>query len=347
MKAINNFFIRHCFTKTNLASATFLFAFSIFCASSFAQSKSANSKFDFTDAQQTPIGNQNAANKTKSRDTTKNAVQKKLAPALSNKRRAKLMEFVNAHHPEIRPLLNSLRKSRSGHYQSAIMALDRDVRNLQALEKRSPERYKRSLEQWTVKSKIKLMAAKLAVEKTLKNRTSIEVELKTLIERQHELRLEQTEYDLVAARKRVERLESLKHNLVSKRDQTLEKQRIAITKNAERILAAQKKAAEAKRRARANKAEAESDKNNSKLPDAKNQQNDKVSRIRRFSKALSQDYFPSRSSSRLDRIRSRIGLTTFQLSGVKDFLIRSSSKLISISTTSKAMEPPRLTCLAS
>ena len=151
------------------------------------------------------------------------------------------MEFVNAHHPAIRPLLNSLKKTQQGKYLAALKTLDRDVRIIQVHEKRSPERFARSLEQWTVKSKIKLLAARLAMRKSQKDHQTITTELTELIERQIELRLEQANDDLIATLKRLERLETLRNELTTNQEKLTQQQLGSITKNAQRLLAAQKK----------------------------------------------------------------------------------------------------------
>ena len=241
------------------------------CSSGAAQTHSTLGQFDEKPRKHrapTKIAQQSPKKNPEPQSSPKKTDQKKPAP-VSNKRRAELMEFVNDHHPEIRPLLNSLRKTQQAKFHAALRTLDRDVKNIQALEKRSPERHARSLEQWTVKSKIKLLAARLAMKKSQKNSQAIKDELKDLIERQLELRLEQANEDLIATRKRLERLETLQNELKNQEKLT-EQQLGSITKNAQRLLATQKKAAEAKKRAKVNRIES-SKKETKKPGDAKNE----------------------------------------------------------------------------
>jgi len=268
VKAINTFLKTAVLIPANpgvcrrLILACALCSTMIFGNNAFAQNKSTLGQFDDkADKHRAPfkLAKQSkqalGLTETKAGQTqipSKKADAKNPTVTITSKRRAELMEFVNKHHPELRPLLNSLKRTRQGQYQSALTALDRDVRNLQNLQKRSPERYQRSLEQWTIKSNLKLLTAQLALQKSEEGKASIEEQVKTLVMRQHELRLVQAKDDLAAARKRVERLEAIQVELQTNREKIVQQQQNSVKKSAQRIVAAQKKAAAARKQAKVN-----------------------------------------------------------------------------------------------
>ena len=108
--------------------------------------------------------------------------EKKPLPLVNEKRSKELLVFVKQNHPEIIPLINSLKKNRKGQYNSAMRTLDREVRTLQSLKQRDPNRYTKSLDQWIVKSKIKLLSAQLAMKKTDSRKEALRKQIRSLIE---------------------------------------------------------------------------------------------------------------------------------------------------------------------
>ncbi len=134
-----------------------------------------------------------------------------------------------------------------------MRTLDREVKNLQTWESRSPERYQNLLDQWICKSHIKLISAQLVLKKTDEENSTLKSELKSLITKQQDLRIAQLSKDVATARKRLEKSEVQLKGLRSGRAAEIKRQMDAITKNAERILAIQQKAADAKKKAAPNK----------------------------------------------------------------------------------------------
>ena len=174
-----------------------------------------------------------------------NVVDKKPArPLVSNERRTELTQFVEAHHPELQPLLNSLRENRPSYYESALQTLDRQVEKLQKLQRKSPERYEKSLGQWIAKSKIKLLSAQLATKQTADEKIAIREKLKQLIEKQHDLRVEQLAEDIAQTKSRLEQYETKMADLNANRDNEVKKKLDAIIRKAERISAAHRRAAD-------------------------------------------------------------------------------------------------------
>jgi phage-related protein len=174
-------------------------------------------------------------------------VEKKPLPKVSKERLEELKAFVKKHHPEIRPLLNSLQKSRPEQYEATMRTLDREVRNIQALEKRWPERYEKSLELWTTRSKITLLSAQLAIKKSLQEQQAIEKQIYSLIQKQHALRIEIVAADVKATRKRLERYEAELAKLKSNQKAEIERQMDVIKTNSQRIRLNQQKAVDARK----------------------------------------------------------------------------------------------------
>ena len=177
----------------------------------------------------------------------KKPIDKKPLPLVSDKRRGELMKFVDAHHKELRPLINQLRKQRPGQYQIVLRTLDRNVKNIQSLEKKSPARYQRSLDQWILSSRIQLLSAQLAVKKTDKEKAKLRAQIRPLIKTQLELRLTQLEIDTEQAKKRYDRLQAQVNELAPNRDQLIQRRMEEIDKTSQRISAQNKKAKDKKK----------------------------------------------------------------------------------------------------
>lgn len=169
------------------------------------------------------------------------AQTQKPAPDINKARRAEIMSFVKQHHPEIRPLLNTLRKNRPEQFASTLRTLDREVRSIQALESRAPERYKKVLAMWIARSKIRLLSAQLAVKTSDSEKRKLRKQIHSLIERHWNLRTQQLTSDIQLAEQRVERLNSQLSTLNTNRENDIKRQMDSITRNAKRISENQKK----------------------------------------------------------------------------------------------------------
>lgn len=173
---------------------------------------------------------------------TKQANEK--TPQVTPKRRVELMTFLKKHHPQLRPLLGSLKKNRPEQFESALRTLDVEIKKLQALKQRSPSRYKKSLELWIVKSKIKLVTAQLVTKKKEEDLRQLKKDLQALINEQYDLRVAHLADDVAVAKKRHQKLQVQLTDLKANRNDKVQQQMMLHTiKNAQQILAAQKKKA--------------------------------------------------------------------------------------------------------
>ena len=224
-----------------------LFGLCLICAAVTAQTESTISDFgNDRDRQDVSL---KLAQKTVGEPKTDNhngVGRKTTTPPVSDQRRTELMKFVNAHHPELQPLLKSLQENRPNYYESALQTLDRHVSKLQKLQQRSPERYEKSLQQWIAKSKIKLLSAQLAIKKTADEKILIKEKLKQLFEKQHDMRVEGLVEDITQTKRRLEKYETQLAELNANRDNVVKRNLDAAIFKAERIGAAQQKAANEK-----------------------------------------------------------------------------------------------------
>lgn len=208
---------------------------------------------------QQPKSNQKApvkvAQQTKKPSIDKQVQDKKLAPKktksqpnVSNSRRKELMAFFKTHHPELQRLVSQLQKSRPVQYQATLRSLDREVKSLQSLKSRSPERYKKSLQIWKVSTDIRVQTAQLARKQNPKEKNKIRGKLKSLIAKQHDLKVEQLRVDFEWQKKRMEKLQKQLSSMEEDRDNLIARKMESLNKSAQRISAQHKKAAEAKKK---------------------------------------------------------------------------------------------------
>jgi hypothetical protein len=79
-------------------------------------------------------------------------------------REAAALTFAKLHHPELASLLKVLKASPHDGYEDAVRDLFKTSERLTRLKARTPERYELELQLWKVDSRIRLLAARLAME---------------------------------------------------------------------------------------------------------------------------------------------------------------------------------------
>jgi hypothetical protein len=93
--------------------------------------------------------------------------------------------FAVAHHPELVPLLDRLRKEAPAEFAAAVADLDRTRERLAKLRDRQPERHEAALAEWKLSSRIRLSLARLATNPSAES----EQELQQLVRQRAEARL--------------------------------------------------------------------------------------------------------------------------------------------------------------
>lgn len=179
-------------------------------------------------ADETPANStDSAATATKSVKTAKPAASDKTTPKksaaagpIAAEREAAAIEFAQQNHPELVSLLQNLKQSAPKEYQAALVDLDRTFDRLSKLKEKSPDRYESQLSDWKMTSRVRLLAARLAVS----NDPSVESELRAILRQRLEARLAAQRADRDRLQKRVEKLDQAIDEMASKMDAQVEKQ---------------------------------------------------------------------------------------------------------------------------
>ncbi len=138
---------------------------------------------------------------------------------VSIKHREELLTFVKEHHPELERLLQTLEKNRPEKYRMAMRGLSQSVDRIKAIEN-EPVRYQAALRNWKLKSRIDLLAARIA----LKDDPELRAELRELISQSAEMRSKQLQMESRRARQRVRRIEQQLARLNDNREREVDRQ---------------------------------------------------------------------------------------------------------------------------
>jgi hypothetical protein len=71
-----------------------------------------------------------------------------------------VLQFANEHHPELARLLEQLGKSRPGEFARAERELSQQIKALERVQERNPEKYQVQLETWKRDSQIRVLMAR-------------------------------------------------------------------------------------------------------------------------------------------------------------------------------------------
>lgn len=107
-----------------------------------------------------------------------------------------VLEFAATHHPELADLLVRLRSDDPREFEQAIRDLNRTRERLERMKEKTPERYELELNAWKLDSRIRLLAARLAMSSD----PQLEKELKSALRQRVEVRAKL----LAAERERLE-----------------------------------------------------------------------------------------------------------------------------------------------
>lgn len=117
-----------------------------------------------------------------------------------------VLEFAATHHPELADLLVQLRSDDPREFEQAIRDLNRTRERLERMKEKTPERYELELNAWKLDSRIRLLAARLAMSSD----PQLEKELKSALRQRVEVRAKM----LAAERERLEaRIEGIDKTL--------------------------------------------------------------------------------------------------------------------------------------
>jgi len=131
---------------------------------------------------------------------------------------ADVTAFVRENHPELATVLEALKPMNPSEYRKAITELAGVRKNLIEVKAKNPRRYELLLDGWKTKSRVELLAARLAGspsdEVRSQLRQAIEARLDAEIRRQR-YELEQAEAAAKKVRERLDRLENQRDDHVA------------------------------------------------------------------------------------------------------------------------------------
>lgn len=133
---------------------------------------------------------------------------------VDEKQEQSVLKMVSEHLPDLKPLLERLRKNDPKQYAVAIRDLARSVRRLESAKKRDDVYFEREVEVVKSQSAVNLLVAKLKVRDSDADRKALRKAVERLNEatiartqydvRQLELRLKRAQQQLAAAKARLE-----------------------------------------------------------------------------------------------------------------------------------------------
>ena len=148
--------------------------------------------------------------------------------AITPEREAAVTVFVEKNHPELKELLTYLRDNRRKDYERAIRELSRDAERISQLKDRDAKQYDLELKAWTIKSRIQLLAAHLAMG----DKEEIRNQLRTLLNEQMDVRAALLKRERERANERLAKIDQDLSRLENEREKIVENQLKVLTKSA-------------------------------------------------------------------------------------------------------------------
>lgn len=136
-----------------------------------------------------------------------------------------VLDFVGAHHAEMATLLKRLRQKSRTEFFAAVKELHPKIERLERWRSNDDARYAIELDAWKLDSRIRLLAARLAMS----NDPEIQAQIRDVIRQRTEVRKRQLQLERDRTRQRLEKLEQVLSSLS-------EDPETAINKDLERIL---------------------------------------------------------------------------------------------------------------
>lgn len=99
---------------------------------------------------------------------------------VSAEREAELLEFVQQHHAELATLLQTLKTAQTKDYAAAISDLDREIRHLDQIRKRSPAQFDAELKVWMARSRVRLLSARMLMSESEELKEELKSQLREL-----------------------------------------------------------------------------------------------------------------------------------------------------------------------
>jgi len=141
-------------------------------------------------------------------------------PSFTPEREAAALAFVSMHHAELQKVLNQLKAMQREEYESAIRQLFQTSEQLARLKDQDVQRYELDLEDWKIKSRIQLLAARAGISED----PALDAQLKELVEKQVAARILRLTLEQNRAKERLQRVETQLGKVTTERDADIERQ---------------------------------------------------------------------------------------------------------------------------
>lgn len=155
---------------------------------------------------------------------------------------AAAIQFARTHHPELAGLLDQLRMNAPKDYQAAIADLNRSRERLEKTRDRLPERYELELAEWKVNSRIRLLAARMAMG----GDDERQAELRTALRERTDIRVKLLQDERDRTAKRLQKLDEQIADQQSQADKIVDRELTMIQRDVANTAAKAAKAAKAR-----------------------------------------------------------------------------------------------------
>jgi hypothetical protein len=155
---------------------------------------------------------------------------------------AAALKFARTHHPELAGLLDQLRMNAPKDYQAAIADLNRSRERLDKNRDRLPERYDLELAEWKVDSRIRLLAARMAMG----GDDDLQSELRTALRERTDIRVKLLQEERDRTAKRLQKLDEQIADQQSQADKIVDRELTTIERDIANTAAKAAKAAKAR-----------------------------------------------------------------------------------------------------
>jgi len=147
-------------------------------------------------------------------------------PEFDPDRETEALAFIGRNHPDLATVLGALKPKDPAEYRKAVVELSQVARVLADQEARNPARYAINLDAWKARSRVELLAARLAAspdsaELRDQLRSAIGARVDVEVRRQR-FDLQQAELAAKRARENLDRLENHRDSLVESRFRSLQ-----------------------------------------------------------------------------------------------------------------------------
>lgn len=142
--------------------------------------------------------------------------------------RKDVLAFADKHHPELGKLLRTLEDSQPKEFRSAMNDLNKTRERLVRSQERTPDRYPLELKEWQLESRIRLLAARLAMGSD----AGLEEQIRKALKERREIRMKLLKHEENRLRDRLERIDRQLEALEKSSDGAIDTELAALRKSA-------------------------------------------------------------------------------------------------------------------